>query len=98
MLLLECATWRDAIGYAGVGCKAPGVRLVPIEGVDATGAYPLARPLRIYINKVPAKPLDPIVKEFFRFVYSKEGQDVVVKDGNVPLSAKQAAEELKKLE
>lgn len=36
--------------------------------------YPLTRFLYIYVNKHPGKPLDPTVKEFLRFVMSKEGQ------------------------
>jgi phosphate transport system substrate-binding protein len=36
--------------------------------------YPLTRFLYIYVNKAPGRALDPAVKEFLRFVLSKEGQ------------------------
>ena len=62
------------------------------------GSYPLARFLYIYINKKPGQPLDPLVREFIKFILSKEGQAVVVKDGFLPLSASVVEKELKKVE
>ena len=53
--------------------------------------------LYIYLNKAPGKPLDPLVLEFVKLMYSKEGQEVVVKDGYMPLSAAQAQAELAKV-
>ena len=63
-----------------------------------SGKYPLSRFLYIYVNKAPGKPLDPLVKEYLKLIFSKEGQEVVVKDGYLPLPAAIVAEELKKLE
>ena len=40
------------------------------------GAYPLGRFLFLYINKAPGKDLDPMVWEFCKFIFSKEGQDI----------------------
>jgi len=62
-----------------------------------SGKYPLSRFLYIYVNKAPGKPLDPVVREFLKLVLSREGQDIVVKDGYYPLSAKIVQEELAKL-
>jgi len=56
----------------------------------ATGKYPLSRFLYVYINKAPNKPLEPLQREFVKMVLSKTGQEVVVKDGYVPLPAKVA--------
>ncbi len=98
------------VGYSGIGYMTSGVRAVPLaekEGkpfVEATqpnadnGSYPLWRHLYLYVNKTPNKPLDPLVKEFLKFVYSREGQQVVMKDGFFPLSAATVEKELKKLE
>jgi phosphate transport system substrate-binding protein len=100
---------RYAIGYSGIGYATAGVRAVPIaekEGaacVEATadnsyaGAYPLARFLYVYINKAPAKPLDPLTHEFVKLIVSKEGQEVVVKDGYFPIPASIAKEEMTKV-
>ncbi len=101
---------RAGIGYSGIGYLTSGVRALPIaekEGMPfkaasqqnaEDGSYPIWRHLYLYANKAPNKPLDPLVKEFLKFVYSKEGQQVVVKDGFFPLSATTLEKELKKLE
>jgi phosphate transport system substrate-binding protein len=100
---------RYAIGYSGIGYTTAGVRAVPIaekEGaacVEATadnsyaGTYPLARFLYVYINKAPAKSLDPLTHEFVKLMVSKEGQEVVVKDGYFPIPASIAKEEMTKV-
>jgi phosphate transport system substrate-binding protein len=101
---------RYGIGYSGIGYKTSGVRALPLKGdenedfVAATpenaysGEYPLARFLYIYINKAPNKPLDPLTKEFLKLVESKEGQEVVIKDGYFPLPAEIVNEELAVIE
>jgi phosphate transport system substrate-binding protein len=99
---------RFGMGYSGIGYKTSGVKVVALAEKDAfssgsyedvkSGKYPLARFLYIYINKAPGKPLDPLVREYARLIFSKEGQEVVIKDGYLPLPASIIAEELKKLE
>ncbi len=101
---------RFGIGYSGIGYMTSGVRAVPLAPKDAApareatyanaldGSYPLARYLYVYIAKDPAKPLDPLVRELARFIFSREGQEVVIKDGYMPLPADVCAAELKKLE
>jgi len=103
-------TSLNGIGYSGIGYKTSGVKAVPLtkkEGtpfVEATnenaiaGKYPLARFLYVYVNKHPNKPLPPLEREFIKLVLSKAGQEVVVKDGYIPLPASVAAKELAKLQ
>lgn len=62
------------------------------------GSYPLARFLYIYINKKPGQPLDPLIREFVRFILSNEGQQIVIKDGYMPLPSSVVEKELKKIE
>jgi phosphate transport system substrate-binding protein len=100
---------RYGIGYSGIGYSTAGVRSVPLakragEPFIAgdmehvlNGTYPLGRYLYIYFNKAPNKPLDPLTREFLTFVLSREGQEVVIKDGFLPLPEKVIEEELKKL-
>ncbi len=100
----------NGIGYSGIGYKTSGVKAVPLtkkEGkpfVEATndnaiaGKYPLARFLYVYVNKHPNKPLPPLELEFIKMVLSKVGQEVVVKDGYIPLPASVAEKELAKLQ
>ena len=100
---------KFAVGYSGVGYKTSGVRAVPLaakpggEFVEDTaenilsGKYPISRFLYVYVNKAPNKPLDPLVREFVKYVLSQQGQQTVVKDGFIPLPAKIVQEELAKL-
>ncbi len=100
---------RYAIGYSGIGYATAGVRAVPLterEGgrcVEATadnaysGTYPLARFLYVYVNKAPGKPLEPLVRVFVRLIFSREGQEAVVKDGYFPVPASIAKEELNRV-
>jgi len=101
---------RFGIGYSGIGYKTSGVKAVPLAENDKaaysdgsyadvqSGKYPLWRYLYIYVNKAPGKPLDPLVAEFVKLIFSKEGQEAVVKDGYMPLPAALAQAELAKLQ
>ncbi len=42
--------------------------------------------------------LDPMIREFFRFVFSREGQEIVIEDGYIPVPPEIASEELAKIE
>lgn len=88
----------NGIGYSGIGYITSGVKAVPIKGSDGefvaatpknalSGKYPLARFLYVYVNKDPKKPLQPLQAEFLKLVLSKQGQEVVEKDGYIPLPA-----------
>ena len=89
----------NAIGYSGIGYRTASVRAVPlvnkkgeVEEANETnalsGKYPLARFFYVYVNKAPNKPLSPLEAEFVKLVLSQQGQQVVVKDGYIPLPAK----------
>ncbi len=103
-------TGLNAIGYSGIGYKTSSVRALPLAARDGapfeeasetnaiSGKYPLARVLYVYVNKAPNKPLAPLELEFFKMVLSRQGQDVVVKDGYIPLPAAFAQKELAKLQ
>jgi phosphate transport system substrate-binding protein len=103
------ASDKYAVGYSGIGYKTADVRAVPLaakEGEQAyeadmenvySGDYPLARFLFLYVNKKPGDKLDPLRGEFLRFVLSKEGQEVVIKDGYLPIPNTIVQEEKRKL-
>lgn len=103
------ATDRLGIGYSGIGYKTADVRAVPLSlktggaCVDTSpasaiaGSYPLARFLYIYLNRKPGAPLDPVRREFLRYVLSREGQEAVVKDGYLPLPPAVLTQELSTL-
>ena len=101
---------KYGIGYSGIGYITSGVKPLALSEVKGgkclhgsydnvkKNIYPLSRYLFITVVKHPNKPLDPMVKEFLKFVLSAEGQDIVVKDGYLPLPYEILQEELKKLE
>ena len=91
---------QAGIGYSGIGYRTSSVHALPLSMkagqpfVEPTyenaikGEYPLSRYLFVYVNKAPNQPLSPIVREFLKYVYSREGQKVVIKDGYFPISEK----------
>jgi len=97
------------MGYSGIGYKTSGVKTLklsktpggPYYSTDAenvySGKYPISRFLYVYVNQAPGKPLDPMIREFIKFVLSQEGQQVVVKDGFMPLTATTDSQEHAKL-
>jgi len=106
----EVAKDPGGIGYAGFGNKDPGAKPVALAEEDASYSkgtfedvvsrkYPLSRFIYIAVNRAPGKPLDPKVKEFLRFILSKEGQEAVVREGIfLPLSAQVVEKERGRLE
>ena len=65
----------------------------------ANRRYPLIRDAYIYVNKLPGRQLDPIVREFLRFCLSREGQETIANAGYYyPLTREYLNEQLKKLD
>ncbi|PCI77754.1 MAG: phosphate-binding protein [SAR86 cluster bacterium] len=104
------STSLNGIGYSGIGYRTSSVRAVPIaksassEFFEATpensvsGSYPLARFLYVYVNKEPNKPLPPLEREFVKLILSKTGQEVVLKDGYIPLPGRVVQGTMRKLQ
>ena len=100
------ASDKFAIGYSGIGYMTANVRAVPLAaepgsdpvppGAKAAyaGEYPLARFLYLSVNHRPGSQLDPLRREFLRYVLSGEGQANVKKDGYLPVPAAVAEEAL----
>jgi len=97
---------RKGIGYSGIGYKTADVRAVPLseEGTEYVAPspenvedYPLARFLWLTVNKEPNKELDPLRREFIKYVFSQQGQSAVVRDGYLPVSAAVARDALAKV-
>ncbi|MHC4876451.1 MAG: PstS family phosphate ABC transporter substrate-binding protein [Planctomycetota bacterium] len=102
------ATDKYGIGYSGIGYKTADVRAIPLAAsgedfVEAipenayTGEYPLARFLFLYVNHKPGTQLDPLRREFIKYIFSKDGQENVVKDGYFPVPASIASKTLSSL-
>jgi phosphate transport system substrate-binding protein len=96
------------MGYSGVGYKTADVKFVQVKATPdgecfepnaehaGSGDYPISRFLYIYVNKNPNQKLDPLRGEFIRFIYSKQGQEAVVKDGYFPVLKSLADDDLQR--
>ena len=61
--------------------------------------YPLTRSIFMQLDRAPGKPIEGKLKEFLRFILSREGQQEIARQGEyLPLTGKVAREELSKLE
>lgn len=97
------------IGYSGIGYSTANVRAIsvaeevggelvaPVPENAYNGEYPLSRFLYLVVNYRPGTTLPPKQAEFLKYIFSKQGQEQVVKDGYLPISADIASEELAKV-
>jgi len=100
------ASDKSAIGYSGIGYKTADVKAIQVAAKDGdpcyeatpeeayAGNYPITRFLYVYVNRNPGRKLEPLRAEFIKYVFSKQGQQVVLKDGYYPVPAAVAAEDL----
>lgn len=100
-----------AIGYARYHDGFPkDIKILAVGQTDAgpfvtygidtlqDRSYPLWGDQSLWVSAKPGSKLDPKVKEFIRFVLSREGQEEVQRDGKyLPLSAAASRGELAKL-
>jgi phosphate transport system substrate-binding protein len=113
MLTEELAKDKYGIAWTGVPHTADVPQVKPLalqaeQGGPYVAAsketvqnrtYPLARSIYLFLKRPPGKPLEPKVREFMRYVLSKQGQeDVAGHDVYLPLPAEVVREQLKKLE
>ena len=103
----------DGIAYANFLYAGPSVKSLALsktQGVNARYVeptrenafwrdYPLTRFTSVFLDRKPGQPVDPKLKEFLRYILSRDGMESVLKDGAyLPLNAKQIALELHKLD
>ncbi len=94
------------IRYAGPEVKALAVAEregAPFVHVTAQSLidqdYPLTRLIPAYLDRRPGQPIDPKVKEFLRYLLSREGQEAIIDDGRyLPLKPASVADALRQLE
>jgi phosphate transport system substrate-binding protein len=97
---------KFAMGYSGIGYKTEDVRAIPLAAKGKkdffeanaenaySGKYPMSRALYLYVNYKPNSDLDPLRKEFIKFNFSKQGQEIVIKDGYYPVTSSMAEKSL----
>ena len=102
---------RFGLALAGAGTPNPNVKFLALARDErgpfvaptlenvANRAYPFARSVWLYVNRAPGAPLEPKVREFLRYIFSREGQQAAQREGEYfPLTPELAAVERKKLE
>jgi phosphate transport system substrate-binding protein len=96
-IVQDVAADPQGIGCASIFFAAKRVRAVPLAGTDGqfyaptaetvrAHKYPLRRFLYVCVNKPADRPLSGPSAEFVRFLLSREGQEIVVAGGNIPLN------------
>ena len=111
LMLRDLANDPGGIAFAGFGHATPQVKALALAADDrspfveltkanvASRAYPLTRTVYFYINRAPGKALDPAVREFFRYILSREGQaEVARQEIYLPLTPAMALKERVKIE
>ncbi len=101
---------KYSIGFGAIGIDNFKVKMLPIAKRERypeyapntknikNEKYPLTRFLYIYMDVPPDKPIPKLLYEFCKFMLSKEGQTIVLKDGGVPLSPRLIGIELAKIQ
>ena len=83
-----------ALGVGGLSDAYAATRDTLIERT-----YPLTRIIPAFIDRAPDKPVNPAIKEFLRYILSREGQQDIARDGRyLPLSGAVVREQLRKLQ
>ena len=95
----------EAIGYAGLGYvnglvkplavarDAQDAATLPDAQTVASGRYPLSRAIHIYVKRRPQQPLAPLPRAFIAYILSDEGQQLVRREGFIPLDADEMREQ-----
>jgi phosphate transport system substrate-binding protein len=110
-IVREVAGDRDAIGFSGFAFGAPGAKALAVAETDAgpwyagtreevaSRVYPFTRTIYLGVNRPAGTPLRPVVREFLRFVLSRDGQAAFAEgpEKYLPLTASVASAERGKL-
>ena len=92
-LQFDACEFYTATYVADLPYKSLGLTAIPIF------VKRMFRHSYIYVNKPPGRPLDPKVSEFLRFILSREGQEIIARNGPYfAIPASYVREQVKKLD
>jgi phosphate transport system substrate-binding protein len=111
-IVQQVAEDRYAIGFSGFSFASPGAKTLALSETDAgpwyrgthddvvARAYPLTRTIYLGVTQPEGKPLRPAVREFLRFVLSREGQQAFTEgpEKYLPLTAAVANKERRRIQ
>jgi phosphate transport system substrate-binding protein len=111
LMMADLAKDPYGIAYTGMPFLNAGTKALAIAPRGAQTAvpltldtvqnrtFPLIRDIYYYFKREKGKPTDPKVREFLRFVLSRQGQEAIQADGKyLPLTTEEAKAQLKKLD
>ncbi len=110
-IVAALAADRYGIALAGAGTSNPNAKFLAIARTAAgpyvaptvanvaNRTYPLTRSVWLYINRAPGRAVDPQLREFLEYIFSRQGQEAVAKDGDfMPLTAALDREQRQRLD
>lgn len=90
---------RDAVKPLALGRTAAGPFYAATKETLIKRKYPLGRIVPAEMDRVPGQPVDPKIREFLRYILSREGQEDIVRNGKyLPMQPEAAERERKKLD
>jgi phosphate transport system substrate-binding protein len=90
---------RDAVKPLALGRTAAGPFYAATKETLIKRTYPLGRIVPAEMDRVPGQPVDPKIREFLRYILSREGQEDIVRNGKyLPMQPEAAERERKKLD
>jgi len=111
LMVRDLANDPDGIAFSGFGHKTAQVKALALAAdehspyVELTKpnvlnrSYPLTRTVYFYVNRAPGKPVDPLLREFLRYILSREGQaEVARQEIYLPLTSAMVLKERAKLD
>ena len=108
-VIQSIANDRFGIGYSGIGYKTAAVRAIPLSSTERgklvtpnaenaySGKYPLIHFLYLSVNYKPGSELEPLRREFLRYVLSANGQADVLEVGYLPVTYKISQRSLRRI-
>ena len=88
-----------SVKVLAVASTAAGPYVPLTLDTEQSRAYPLWGDQSFWVEAKPGRPLDPKIYEFIRFVLSRQGQELIERDGKyLPLTAKVASAQLRRLD
>ncbi len=110
-ILDALAADRFGIAISSLHYANPGVKAIALAAADGgpyyeatkenlvSQNYPLTRIIPAFIDRPPGRPIDPKVREFLRYILSREGQqDITRETGYLQLNAAAVRAQLQKLQ
>ncbi|HXS22256.1 MAG TPA: substrate-binding domain-containing protein [Steroidobacteraceae bacterium] len=90
---------NPSVRVVSLAATSSGPYVLPSAETLISRRYPLTRIIPAVVDLRPGQPMDPAVREFLRFILSRDGQSALVAEsGYLPLGAKYVRAQLRRLD